>query len=264
MPRTHAPIFAAVLGVGLVLAATRAPEEVVARVGVEADLGAVVRDGEAARAQAGVAHVPAVDPVVPQVVRAEAVAAAIEDAALAIELPDVLSTFVVPRDRLALSAGTHTPNKTPFATDGASIVALVASWCAPCAKELPRLHQLATQTGARLVLVSLDDVAGPESLAAVIEDLYARAEPSSRLLSEQTAGRSELSELSPRAELRADPDGAWTDATAPLLVDRGDPGALPQTLVFADGELVMLVQGELDEGLAARAAVHLADVEVCR
>lgn len=233
MLRTHAPIFAAILGVGLVLAATRAPEAVVPQ--------AVV---EVARPAAPVHEAVAASPT-----RIEIAAPDVEGA-LAIELPEVLAAFAPPRDRLALSALTHAPNKLPFVTDGASIVALVASWCVPCATELPRLQALAERTGARLVLVSLDDVAGPESLSAVIEDLFARAEPSSRWI--------------PRVELRADPDAAWTDATAPLLVDRGDPGALPQTLLFADGRLVMLVQGALDEAVAARSEVHLDLAEACR
>ena len=239
MPRTHAPIFAAVLGVGLVLAATRAPEATV----MPSLQASVLSEVRVAPAEV---QAPAEDEVE---ARDEAEVER-DEAALAIELPEVLASFVVPRDRLMLSAATHTPGKAPFVAEGASVVALVASWCAPCAAELPRLTALAEQTGARLVFVSLDDVAGPESLAAVIEDLFARAEPSSRVM--------------PAAELRADPDGAWTDATAPLLVDRGDPGALPQTLVFAGGRLVMLVQGALDEAVAARSVVHLEAAEVCR
>mgnify|MGYP000863013016 CR=1 FL=1 len=152
---------------------------------------------------------------------------------------------------MALAAGTRALLEGKLAFDAGdagarpTLVALVASWCAPCAAELPRLVELARAEDVRLVLVSLDDVAGPESLTAVIEDLFARAEPTSREL--------------PKVELRADPDAAWTDATAPLLIDRGDPGALPQSLLLSgSGRLELLVQGGFDDAIAARIALMVA------
>jgi len=266
MPRTHAPTLAAILGVGLVLAVTRTPgaeprAEVVAR--------ALPASGEertqVAHRVVDMLQGPDLEDISMEVDRGGAVAGGAVEAAILpvasailIEAPEVLAGFEIPVDRMGLLPGTHALSRAPlaFAEVGgrAGLVALVASWCAPCAAELPQLLAFAQAEDLRLVLVSLDDVAGPESLAAVIEDLFARAEPSSRAV--------------PRVELRADPDAVWTDATAPLLIDRGDPGALPQTLLLSgDGKLLALVQGGFAADVAERLALH-ADVsrpiEGCR
>lgn len=252
MPRTHAPMMAAILGVGLVLVVTRSP-------GAElrlAEPAAAVRASQAqsvvdpSKDAAGL-KVASVATGVDDTLRAQAPASArgASSDAFVIEAPEVLAGFVIPRDRLALLPGTPSVSRERLGFDGRpTLVALVASWCAPCAAELPRLVSFAAAMGLRLVLVSLDDVEGPESLAAVVEDLFARAEPSSRVV--------------PRLELRADPDGAWTDATAPLLLDRGDPGALPQTLLLAgDGTLLALVQGGFDDAIGERLAVHVDEAQ---
>ena len=89
------------------------------------------------------------------------------------------------------------------------------------------------------------DVGAVRSVARDVEDLFARAEPTSRTL--------------PALELRADPEGAWLAATGPLLAAVGDPGALPQTLLFDRGRLALLVQGPLDDDVAARFETHLAE-----
>lgn len=64
-----------------------------------------------------------------------------------------------------------------IASDGTASVTVVnlwATWCAPCREELPALlemrRDLAPQ-GVRLVLVSVDDVAAPESVASVLAGL---------------------------------------------------------------------------------------------
>lgn len=162
-----------------------------------------------------------------------------------VEDPAALARFTVPVDRFAIDPTSGEVVRAPLAFDGQpALVALVASWCAPCAAELPELSALAERAGLRLVLVSLDDVGGPESLRALIEDLFVRAEPTSRAL--------------PPAELRADPDGVWLLATGPLLM-AGDPDALPQSLLFdGDGALLALVQGALDRAVVARFEGHLA------
>ena len=244
MPRAHAPLLAAILGVGLVLVFTRSPEAGVcvelaaptiernARGGSIAPVGAAVSTPDAT------AEPRVADPV-------PAPEATVRPAEAPIVVEHGLARFTVPRDRLALSpAGAL--SKAPLALDhGPTLVALVASWCRPCAAELPVLLRAAQTIGARVVLVAEDDVAGPESLRAVIEDLFARTEPTSRTL--------------PALELRADPEGAWLAATGPLLAAVGDPGALPQTLLFDRGRLALLVQGPLDDDVAARFETHLAE-----
>jgi len=264
MPRTHAPILAAILGVGLVLVATRSPRgelraaadpvPALAVRGSAPGVGSSVRAIEPAASEEGGAEsagsVEGIAPATP--------GPAIAPGAIVIESEDVLARFAIPGDRLALLPGTNAPSKARAAFAGAAerpaIVALVASWCAPCAAELPELLRLAEEADLRLVLVSLDEVAGPESLVAVMEDLFARS----------AAGSEEL----PRLELRADPDGRWTDATAPLLDGRGDPGALPQTLLLSgDGRLLALVQGQLGREVGERLRLHAAAArveEVCR
>ena len=209
MLRSDAPSVVAILGVGLVMLVTGS--------------AGPVRSQETARA-----------PLLVETARP----------LLVVEDRDRLARFTVPHDRLALAPTTGAVVRAPLGFDGQpALVALVASWCAPCAAELPVALALAERAGLRLVLVSLDEVAGPESLRAVIEDLFARAERTSRAL--------------PAVELRADPDGAWTTATAPLLTD-GDPDALPQSLLFAgDGVLLALAQGALEGLLAARFETHL-------
>lgn len=245
MPRAHAPLLAAILGVGLVLAFTRSPEAGVRLEPVAPPTPAIERaahvGSEATSATAAEISVPPSTPGGDVV--ATPVSARPADAPIVVE--HGLARFTVPRDRLALSpAGAL--SKAPLALDhGPTLVALVASWCRPCAAELPVLLRAAQTIGARVVLVAEDDVAGPESLRAVIEDLFARTEPTSRTL--------------PALELRADPEGAWLAATGPLLAAVGDPGALPQTLLFDRGRLALLVQGPLDDDVAARFETHLAE-----
>jgi thiol-disulfide isomerase/thioredoxin len=256
MPRVSAPTTVAILGVGLVLVVTRSPDSglrpadatapgearltLAAGPYVDSPTATIVGDVQARR-------VIEAAPVV--------VSSAPEDAppieSLVIEAREVLDAFAVPEDRLALDTGSGVISRSRFAAreDGATLVALVASWCAPCARELPALLAFSRASEETLVIVSLDDVAGPESLTALVEDLLARSEPMSQRL--------------PALSLRADPDGAWTDATAPLLVGRGDPGALPQTLFFgAGGCLDALVQGPFDDDIAARLATHLELAEL--
>jgi thiol-disulfide isomerase/thioredoxin len=143
-----------------------------------------------------------------------------------------------------------------FVPDGRpSLVALGASWCGPCARELPRLLALfEALPEVRAIMVSLDAVGGPESLRASFEDLFAKAEPSTRPLPTwlepcAAGAHCEASEI----ELRADPEGAWLAASAGLLTGRGEPEGLPQLLLLdGRGRLVALLQGELDLAIAGR------------
>lgn len=246
MPRVSAPVTAAILGVGLVLVVTRSPD-------------AGVRTPEALPAElpaVQVKHAPAPGALGQILGRATPLPSAMTPnespnrPPTIVEDPELLARFVIPTDRLSLDASTEQLDRGRFAAPGEpTLVALVASWCAPCADELPTLISFSERSEVELVLVSLDDVAGPESLKAVVEDMLARSEPMSRPL--------------PPLTLRADPDGAWTDATQPLLVGRGDPGALPQTLLFdRDGALVALVQGPFDKEVASRIQTHLTLAEV--
>jgi len=125
----------------------------------------------------------------------------------------------------------------PLALDGRPLlVHVAASWCTPCAGDLPTFLGLAAEA-PRAVMIAAEDVVGPAGVGNVLEALAARAEPSSR-------------ELPVGLELRADPTWAWA-----AWLGRQ---TLPLTAVIdRDGALTLLVEGALDEDAAARVRQHL-------
>lgn len=247
MPGVPAPTTVAILGVGLVIAIARPSDVGVRGAGgganareVAARAPEVSAERAASPEQAGAAT-PVVQGSGPS---AESEPEDERDA-IVIEEAAALARFEVPRDRMALEVATGATSAARFSASEATLVALIASWCAPCADELPALFGFSRERGVALVLVVLDEVAGPESLQAVVEDMLAEVEPVSQAL--------------PAVMLRADPDGAWSEATAPVLAGRGEPGALPQTLLFGgDGRARALVQGSFSGAIGGRLAEHLA------
>lgn len=249
MPRVPAPTMAAILGVGLVIAIAR-PSDVGVR-GAGGGASASAREVAARAAEVSAARAADFEDASAATTFAQASGPSAESEpqgepdAIVVEDATVLGRFEVPRDRMALEVATGATSAARFSANGATLLALIASWCAPCAEELPALFGFSREHGVALVLVVLDEVAGPESLQAVVEDMLAEVEPVSQAL--------------PAVTLRADPDGGWSEATAPVLEGRGEPGALPQTLLFGDdGRARALVQGSFSGAIGGRLAEHLA------
>jgi thiol-disulfide isomerase/thioredoxin len=114
---------------------------------------------------------------------------------------------------------TGTPDRRPFATKSPSLVVLYASWCGPCAEELPEVlalaRRLADNSKIKMIFVSSDEASGPQALLASFEDLLAKAGHST-------------SDLPAGLGLRADPQGGWFAALAKSRVVTTDPKSLPQ------------------------------------
>jgi thiol-disulfide isomerase/thioredoxin len=245
MRRGDGPILFALCGVAIVTVAVRPPgagestdDESREATVVAAGSGPLTHASpEAAAACAHAAQVPraaaASTPIVasrPTVPPVEALAPLVEMFGTPIVGTPTKSPAALPRDRDLGGA---------FRADGRVIlVALSASWCGPCARELPALLALgaALEAGlnARVVLVMNDDVGGPLGLEAAVEQLWENAEPTSR------ARPAWL-------EVRADPDAHW----AHWAGDRAAP--LPRTLLLdGEGTLRARIDGPLQAAHAER------------
>ena len=241
MLRGDVPILAALLGVGVVVSPL---------VVVRADDVATVAPGGPTRSDQAVTTRVAASTVVDEVATtpragaSEAVARPLEPAPIARTPPQVFEASsgslagamtIVDRGFALVTddAGGLTRVDGAFARDErAVLVHVAASWCEPCAEDLPGF--LALAAGApRTVFIAAEDVAGPSGLANAFEALMARAEPSSRAVPSGI-------------ELRADPAWAWAQwlghETLPLtaVIDR-------------EGRLVFVAEGVLDDAARARA-----------
>ncbi len=262
MRRGDGPILFALFGVAIVTVAVRPPETDESTDDGSREAAAVTAGSarpthaspEAAAACAHAAEVPraaarmadhvASTPAVPPV---EALAPLVEMlgtpivgtpskslAKSAERSPATKSSALLPLDR-----GSGRDLGSTFRADGrVTLVALSASWCRPCARELPELIALGTALhaglNARVVLVMNDDVGGPLGLEAAVEQLWENAEPTSR------ARPAWL-------ELRADPDAHW----AHWAGDRA--ASLPRTLLLdGQGILRARVDGPLQAAHAER------------
>lgn len=124
-----------------------------------------------------------------------------------------------------------------------TLAVLYASWCRPCVEELPGLlallRELRQHAPLELVFVSRDDVSGPESLLASMEDLLDRAGLDPEAVPSSTS-------------ILADPRGAFARALRGLA---RDPDALPQLVLFDDrGRIVGHLEGALTETNGAALA----------
>ena len=114
---------------------------------------------------------------------------------------------------------TGTPDRRPYTSKSPTLVVLYASWCLPCAEELPEVlalaRLLADNSKIKMIFVSSDEASGPQALLASFEDLLAKAGLNA-------------SDLPARLDLRADPQGGWFAALARSRAVAADPKSLPQ------------------------------------
>lgn len=163
----------------------------------------------------------------------------------------------------------------PLAARGPTLLVHYASWCLPCAAELPEVFTLArsladissielsaksniskiktssqlARPSPRVVFVSHDEAAGPQALLASFEDLLAKA-------------RLTPADLPPGLSLRADPNNLFAAALTRARVPVPDPHALPSTwLLDRRGRLVAHLAGPLG---AEHRATLLQELEALR